>query len=27
MKVSATLDVRQLGYEYAGTQSTVPGSA
>jgi len=27
MKVHATLDVHQLGYEYAGTQSTVPGSA
>jgi tyrosinase len=27
MKVQATLDVNQLGYEYAGTQSTVPGSA
>ena len=27
MKVQATLDVHQLGYEYAGTQSTVPGSA
>jgi len=25
--VQATLDVHQLGYEYAGTQSTVPGSA
>jgi tyrosinase len=27
MKVQTTLDVRNLGYEYAGTQSTVPGSA
>jgi tyrosinase len=27
MKVQATLDVTQLGYEYAETQSTVPGSA
>jgi tyrosinase len=27
MTVRATLDVRQLGYEYAGAQSTVPGSA
>jgi tyrosinase len=27
MIVQATLDVTRLGYEYAGTQSTVPGSA
>jgi tyrosinase len=27
MSVRATLDVRQLGYEYAGAESTVPGSA
>jgi tyrosinase len=27
MTVKDTLDVRQLGYEYAGTQATVPGSA
>ena len=27
IKVQATLEVHQLGYEYAGTQSTVPGSA
>lgn len=27
LKVSQVLDVHQLGYEYAGTQSTVPGSA
>jgi tyrosinase len=27
MTVQATLDVTRLGYEYAGTQSTVPGSA
>jgi tyrosinase len=27
MKVRTTLDVHQLGYEYAGTQSTVAGSA
>jgi tyrosinase len=27
MKVNQTLDVHLLGYEYAGTQATVPGSA
>lgn len=27
MTVQQTLDVHQLGYEYAGTESTVPGSA